>query len=94
MVRDQAGILCFVEVKTRREKSGQSIHPAWAVHDAKQQRLRKAAASYLRALATPALTTRFDVIEVYGSPESGRPVVDHIDRVALFAKGGRFVKWK
>ena len=37
---------------------------------------------------------RFDVIEVYGSPESGRPVVDHIDRVALFAKGGRFVKWK
>ena len=68
VMRDQAGILCFVEVKTRREKPGQSIHPAWAVHDAKQQRLRKAAASYLRALATPALTTRFDVIEVWASP--------------------------
>ena len=36
---------------------------------------------------------RFDVIEVYGVPEGGRPVIDHIPNVELFAKRGRFVKW-
>ena len=36
---------------------------------------------------------RFDVIEIYGTPEGGRPVVDHIEKVNLFAKQGRFVKW-
>ena len=36
---------------------------------------------------------RFDVIEVYGVPEGGRPVVDHIPNVELFAKRGRFVNW-
>lgn len=36
---------------------------------------------------------RFDVVEVYGVPEGGRPVVDHIQDVALFAKRDRFVNW-
>ena len=36
---------------------------------------------------------RFDVIEVYGVPDGGRPVIDHIPNVELFAKRGRFVKW-
>ena len=36
---------------------------------------------------------RFDVIEIYGTPGSGRPFIDHIDRVKLFARGERFVKW-
>ena len=36
---------------------------------------------------------RFDVIEVYGVPGGGRPVVDHIPNVELFARRGRFVKW-
>ena len=36
---------------------------------------------------------RFDVIEVYGTPEGGRPVIDHIAHVNLFAKPDRFVKW-
>jgi len=36
---------------------------------------------------------RFDVIEIYGVPEGGKPVVDHIRNVELFAKRGRFVKW-
>lgn len=36
---------------------------------------------------------RFDVVEVYGVPEEGRPVIDHIADVELFAKRGRFVKW-
>lgn len=36
---------------------------------------------------------RFDVIEIYGEPGGGRPVVDHISNVELFAKPGRFVRW-
>ena len=36
---------------------------------------------------------RFDVVEVYGVPEGGRPVVDHIKDVALFVKRDRFVNW-
>ena len=36
---------------------------------------------------------RFDVIEIYGTPEGGAPVIDHIDHVRLFTKGDRFVKW-
>lgn len=36
---------------------------------------------------------RFDVIEVYGTPEGGAPIVDHIECVNLFTKKDRFVKW-
>ncbi|MBR4125411.1 MAG: YraN family protein [Victivallales bacterium] len=67
VMRDAAGVLCFIEVKTRRERPDQTVHPAWAVHDAKQLRLRKAATAYLRALAVPNLPTRFDVIEIWAS---------------------------
>ena len=37
---------------------------------------------------------RFDVIEVYGEPGGGRPIVDHIKNVELFAPRGRFVNWQ
>lgn len=36
---------------------------------------------------------RFDVVEVYGIPGGGKPVVDHISDVELFARKGNFVKW-
>ena len=36
---------------------------------------------------------RFDVVEVYGVPEGGSPVIDHISDVRLFAKSDRFVNW-
>jgi len=36
---------------------------------------------------------RFDVIEIYGVPEGGRPVIDHISNVRLFARPDRFVDW-
>ena len=36
---------------------------------------------------------RFDVIEVYGEPGGGRPIVDHITDVALFSAPDRFVNW-
>ena len=36
---------------------------------------------------------RFDVIEVYGEPGGGRPEIDHIPDVRLFATRDRFAKW-
>ena len=73
IVRDSAGTLCFVEVKTRREKPGWELHPAWAVNQAKQRHLRRAAQAYLRALGQPTLAFRFDVIEVWASRQ-GEPL--------------------
>lgn len=36
---------------------------------------------------------RFDVIEIYGVPEAGRPEIDHIERVNLFTPRNQFVNW-
>lgn len=36
---------------------------------------------------------RFDVIEVYGVPSGGSPIIDHMENVRLFARSNRFVKW-
>lgn len=37
---------------------------------------------------------RFDVIEVYGEPDSSQvPEVDHIERVRLFTPASSFVNW-
>ena len=37
---------------------------------------------------------RFDVVEIYGDPETKERVeVDHIERVQLFEDGRRFVNW-
>lgn len=36
---------------------------------------------------------RFDVIEIFGTPEGGLPEIDHIRRVNLFVRGERFVRW-
>jgi len=36
---------------------------------------------------------RFDVIEIYGSPEYGEPEIDHVENVRLFVNAERFVAW-
>ena len=62
VVRDPAGILCFVEVK-RRGPGARGL-PREAVDARKQERLRKAAAAYLAAAEWDG-PARFDVAEVY-----------------------------
>lgn len=63
------GVLCFVEVKTRRSVAFAS--PREAVTAAKRRRLRTAASWYLaqRELDCPC---RFDVAEVYAAPGGSR----------------------
>ena len=67
VLRDPAGVLCFVEVKTRRELPGRGTRPAWAVDVPKQLRLRRAGRAYQRSMAIQPRQTRFDVVEVWSS---------------------------
>lgn len=37
---------------------------------------------------------RFDVIEIYGSPETGLDGIDHVESVRIFNKNGKHVNWR
>lgn len=83
--------LVFVEVKqhatiTRYARRLRSIDRA------KRKNLRRACVAWRRRNSW-AGAFRFDVIEVYGIPKGGRPVIDHIRNVALFVAPERFVNW-
>jgi len=65
-------ILCFIEVKTRRERG---IVPAeMAVDEAKRSLLRATARDYLRRMKSQPMV-RFDVISVYFHSENGVPEI-------------------
>ena len=55
-------VLVFVEVKTRSNEEW--IRPARAVDLRKQRLLTQTALDYLRMLRNPAVTVRFDIVEV------------------------------
>ena len=85
--------LVFVEVKQHK------------AHEERQRRLRsitrKKKDLLRRAFRAWLLKNRwhgnyrFDVIEVYGTPEScGQAEIDHVERVRIFVKGERYVNWK
>lgn len=85
--------LVFVEVKQHK------------AHEERQRRLRsitrKKKDLLRRAFRAWLLKNRwhgnyrFDVIEVYGAPESrGQAEIDHVERVRIFVKGERYVNWK
>ena len=62
LVAADAGVLVFCEVKTRR--SDRFGHPAEAVTQTKQARIRRLAARFLAENETPRLRVRFDVAAV------------------------------
>lgn len=61
LIAEKDGILCVVEVKTRRE--GACFAPAEAVDLRKEENVRGAAASYTAA-AKLKMPVRFDILEV------------------------------
>ena len=83
--------MVFVEVKQHSRPSSYSRRLR-SVDKRKRENLRRACNAWRRVNRWHG-AFRFDVIEVYGVPEGGRPVIDHIKKVDLFAKRGRFVKW-
>lgn len=84
--------MVFVEVKQHATCSPYARRLR-SVDQRKRANLRRAFAAWRRVNRWHG-AYRFDVIEVYGVPDGGRPVIDHIPDVELFAKPGRFVKWK
>ena len=84
--------MVFVEVKqhARLTPYGRRLR---SVDRRKRKNLRRACNAWRRANRWRG-GYRFDVIEIYGVPEGGRPVIDHIRKVDLFARRGRFVRWE
>ena len=83
--------MVFVEVKQHATMSPYARR-LQSVNRRKRENLRRACNAWRRVNKWHG-AYRFDVIEIYGTPEGGRPVIDHIDHVRLFARGERFVKW-
>ncbi|MCR5752884.1 MAG: YraN family protein [Kiritimatiellae bacterium] len=83
--------MVFVEVKQHTSLSKFSRRMR-SVDRRKLENLRRACNAWRRANRWGG-AFRFDVIEIYGEPGGGRPVVDHIERVNLFTRRDRFVKW-
>lgn len=80
--------LVFVEVKTRRRED--YGRPMRAVDQKKRHALNRAAAAYLRKAGFPDLYYRFDVVEVLGQPESGEPLIRHLENAFPFEKRFKF----
>ena len=82
----------FVEVKQHARRSPYQRRLR-SIDERKKRVLLRACRSWLRRERWQG-GYRFDVIEVYGNPESGdRPEIDHIERVRLFTPEERFVYW-
>ena len=83
--------MVFVEVKQHKSLSPYARRLR-SVDRRKKQNLRRAFNAW-RRVNRWAGAYRFDVVEVYGEPAGGRPLVDHIANVEMFPQRGRFVKW-
>ena len=70
-----AGVLCFVEVKTRSTRA--IAPPREAVTTAKRRKLRDAAGCYLAETGWDG-PCRFDVAEVYPADSGGRRQINYI----------------
>lgn len=86
-------VITFVEVK-QHAKHSPYARRMQSVDRRKKDLLRRACRSWL-AREKWRGGYRFDVIEVFGSPDSGsRAEIDHIPGVQLFERSGRFVDWR
>ena len=83
--------MVFVEVKQHATLSPYARRLR-SVDKRKRMNLRRACNAWRRTNRWHG-AFRFDVIEIYGVPDGGKPVIDHVPDVELFAKPGRFVKW-
>ena len=87
----EADAMVFVEVKqhARRDESHTRLQ---SIDSRKKTLLRRACLSWLARRRWRG-SYRFDVIEIYGTPDGGKPEIDHVERVRLFNGNSRFVDW-
>lgn len=83
--------LVFVEVKQHKNFSPYQCRLR-SVDKRKLGNMRRACVNWLRKYQWLG-GYRFDVIEIYGAPELGRPEIDHIENVRLFAAKERSISW-
>ena len=88
---EKRDILVFVEVKQHARHSVYERRMR-SVDRAKLDRTRRACRAWLAKNGWNA-GYRFDVVEIFGEPESGAPEIDHIERVRLFRGRAEFVDW-
>ena len=86
-----AEVLAFVEVKQHSRFSPYAKRLR-SIDKRKLNNLCIACRAWLRKYKWQK-AFRFDVMEIYGRPGGGSPVIDYIRQVELFPKKGRFVKW-
>lgn len=92
IVYDRASdTMVFVEVKQHRCHSPYERRMR-SVNRRKLRNLRTACNAWRRVNKYFGVV-RFDIIEIYGEPDGGRPEIDHLTNVNLFVKPERFVKW-
>jgi len=89
IIADHAGVLVFVEVKTRKNED--FGRPISAVNQAKRRRLSRAAVGYLKRQKPPPDYFRLDVVEVIGEPDMGPPKIRHIENA--FQLGSAYRLW-
>ncbi len=77
LVAHHAGVLVFVEVKTRSRPG--LARPLQAVDHRKRRLLSRAAARYLGRMRRKPAAIRFDVVEVIGSLDGPPPTIRHIE---------------
>jgi putative endonuclease len=77
LVARAGDVLVFIEVKTREyEKFGR---PSDAVNRRKRHVLSRAAVRYLKAVKSPPVCFRFDIVEVIGKEDGPPPAIRHIE---------------
>lgn len=77
-------VLVFVEVKARA--AGALVPGYFAVNAEKKKVMRQAIDAYLKRLATPPRTFRFDVVEVAHDTNGRAPDVLYFENIPLFPK--------
>lgn len=88
----ESDAIVFVEVKQHASHSDYARRLR-AIDRRKRALLRRACRAWLLKNRW-AGSYRFDVIEVYGTPESkSPPEIDHIERVDIFVGSEKYVNW-
>ena len=87
----QVDTMVFVEVKQHSRRSLRQRRLR-SIDGRKLFNLRRACRAWMRANSYFG-GVRFDVVEIYGEPGGGRPEIDHVKNVNLFARPDRFTNW-
>ena len=87
----KADAMVFVEVKQHARHS--DFETRLRSVNRRKRRLLRLACNSWRLRNRWSGNYRFDVIEVFGEPESGRPEVDHVRQVNLFTPPERAINW-